>query len=997
MSPLFNKASRILLSILFLVVYAYQPYCANVYSASAGSVANNLQPSYFTGQTGYIIPVYTLDDADFPIKLTLRYESAGFKPFQSSGCYGQGWSLSAGGYISRIVQDFPDEQLIEYIIPHQSYDIYFGMHNSFIKGWIPDKDRVFSMLPPEYSSNAGVQYPYDTTAFIPCWTQMEYMPDIYYFNFMGYQGRFIINNQGVPTIISGDFVNINISRLCESYPNAPYYSSLYVDNHYYPRSDSLQITITTMDGFRYVFGGSKDAVEYSVLSDELYQLVPSINTWHLSSIIAPSGRIMTFRYVTDNNFYHLRYFTTEYDPNATYEAQNGTHIMHTLHKKCLLQSITTSDSIPLTMTFFSSEESYPMYQNTNLPYCHPNLKLDSICVHHGTRTLASTHLNYTWRRYDITYGVTTNYFWRYLSSVHIAGVGTYALDYNLLDPYPSSAPQYLHMFSYPNIYVTSDAEYENLVDQFGFWKVSSLQGLLSNVTLPTGGKIHFTYGSHQYGAERRYYKTGLSNVTLTERLIANQTIGGARIEKIETFAQDSTLVETNTFLYNLPGTTNSSGVFYNVYKIFDSSTSETGNVIVHPNNYGLLDSHIGYSSVQRLTTTGNNTYKTVYTFDTGHDSYTSVNNSTIHRNTSVQGYADSIELRSGSLTYAPQLLQTGKILAVEQYLGNTIQKATYYRYNGIQHTATNLPAYDGISLGCIDTIVCLSTYSAHVARKLFVIPNVLEQNVTHEYTSDGQVMVTSTSYTYDKLLRRKKVTTTDSRGRTLFSLYTYPNDIASGALSPLSLLVRSHRIKSPVEILSGYKENDTEYLTSGTIEIYQRGEEYYIPAHSPHNAVTNFIPLADSISGWWDSIPVGGVKYYPYLYQTHTLSLDNPITLSSYQPMSTDGYNVTYDSHYRLTCQYFSDIQNRLLSIQPFGKAETRYTWNGIYPATKTIGNQTWTYTYIPYVGVSSMTDPRGITTYYTYDLFGRLIEEYQVLNGQKQILNAYHYHIKTE
>ena len=66
-------------------------------------------------------------------------------------------------------------------------------------------------------------------------------------------------------------------------------------------------------------------------------------------------------------------------------------------------------------------------------------------------------------------------------------------------------------------------------------------------------------------------------------------------------------------------------------------------------------------------------------------------------------------------------------------------------------------------------------------------------------------------------------------------------------------------------------------------------------------------------------------------------------------------------------------------------------------PVTKTIGNQTWKYDYIPYVGIKSITDPRGNTIYYTYDADGRLVEEYKIVNGNKQIMNAYQYHIKTE
>lgn len=140
---------------------------------------------------------------------------------------------------------------------------------------------------------------------------------------------------------------------------------------------------------------------------------------------------------------------------------------------------------------------------------------------------------------------------------------------------------------------------------------------------------------------------------------------------------------------------------------------------------------------------------------------------------------------------------------------------------------------------------------------------------------------------------------------------------------------------------------------------------------------------------------IGEMRYYPYLYQTLTLPLSAPI--GDYMPMWVSNNGIVYDSYYQLNTEYFSDKMGRLLSVKPFGGIETKYTWNGIYPVTKTIGDQTWTYTYIPHVGISSVTDPRGITTYYTYDSAGRLIEEYQIVNGNKQVLSAYQYHIKTE
>ena len=194
-------------------------------------------------------------------------------------------------------------------------------------------------------------------------------------------------------------------------------------------------------------------------------------------------------------------------------------------------------------------------------------------------------------------------------------------------------------------------------------------------------------------------------------------------------------------------------------------------------------------------------------------------------------------------------------------------------------------------------------------------------------------------------------------------------NLLGGFPSALFLMIHSNRTGMPVETISGYTENNTEFITGGVIDVYA--------THSfPANGILNL---------------------KSYKYQSLSLALSEPLNATDYQWMSMSGGQVLYDQRYKLDCQYNYDIMNRPISIQPLGKMATTYTWNGIYPATKTIGNQTWTYTFIPHVGLESMTDPRGITTYYSYDSAGRLIEEYQIVNGNKQILKAYQYHNKTE
>lgn len=924
-----------------------------------------ISTSLFTGKALYTVPIYTLEDPDFHLDISMRYCSEGFRPFWPSGSYGQDWTLLAGGCITRSVQGIGDDFKIirtHDFLPYTVIDTLWGYTRAIQEGNMPDKNAVFTMNEDVYDTCGITFFPEDYT---PCRrNKVDYMPDVFNFNFCGHKGKFIINNNGKATILSGDFVKVDVSHMRDRD------GSLYATIGSTPSSDS-QITIQTLDGYTYVFGGDSYTIEYSffcTIREGVTQMSPAVTAWHLKRIVAPNGRTLNFSYTEGQSIYShattLKSLITDYDWS---EQNNGdtTHIRHALHKDCLLQSITTSDSIPLTISFFSHPESSPKYDHDDYLYSVPHLQLDSIIISYNGESFKKARFSYRYYSCSMQLGHRPNCYWRYLNEIAISGIGKYNFSYNYLT-FPNM------ISAYPYLYPQTDASYKNIVDRFGFWKTSSLQGMLSEVSLPTGGKLKFTYGNHQYGEERIFRVVGTQNVELYTQTNSNQTIGGVRIEKIETFSDDSTLVEAKTFSYNKQGTNSTSGIYYNRYELFYPSQPNMGLPIMNPDIYNMNDSHIGYSYVEQATVIGSETYKTAFSFDPGESNYSTYENIFINRNTDVNGYNDTADVCSGVLMFPPKLKLTGKLMAIDQYQGNTLIKSTLLEYNDILNNRQEMPPRETLPLGCTDTIVILATSPGHTARKLLIYPDVLERVVTHSYESGNQSMELKKEYKYDSKLRRKRTTILDGRGVTSFSKYIYPDDVPgvnppNGNPTPLSILSNSNRIGNPVETLSGYVENNTEYITDGKINIYEM------------NARTEG----------------NDIHYVPYLHQTMSLSLRSPIT--TYDYMSAITSQLTYDEHYRLDCEYYYDLMLRPLSIKPYGGTRTRYTWDGIYPVSKTIGNQTTTYTYIPYVGVSSMTDPRGITTYYIYDSAGRLIETYQIINGRKQIINAYQYHIKTE
>ena len=229
--------------------------------------------SLFTGRMSYSIPIYTISDQDFHIDIALRYSSEGFKPFLPAGSCGQDWTMIAGGHITRSVQGLPDDlnyygRITKWWYQHDT-DNKIGIRGFIIgkeKGYaralalmnesdsIPQKEKVFNMDSTVYSDSCGIDFRQGM------W--IDYMPDIFYFNFCGYNGRFMINNSGKVVILSGDFVDVDISGLETNrgteYDEFSWNVSDSSPKGFLQSGESSQIIIKTTDGYTYVFGGSKE-------------------------------------------------------------------------------------------------------------------------------------------------------------------------------------------------------------------------------------------------------------------------------------------------------------------------------------------------------------------------------------------------------------------------------------------------------------------------------------------------------------------------------------------------------------------------------------------------------------------------------------------------------------------------------------------------------------------------------------------------------------------
>lgn len=1032
------------------------------------------QTSLFTGRLQQTIPIYTIEDPDFKMDIALHYNAEGFKPRKHSGYVGYNWFLEAGGCITREVKGFPDEIYGRMAVNYGSYyDMGIeGMYH-FIAlkkpGWNKSKDDIFALPFSSQSCVLGGSGEFHNVGDI-CDDYVDYTPDIFHFNFLGYNGKFIINNEGKVKIISGDYIDIDLSKILTDWePRNPDRTP----DSAFPMSPNKNSTITvkTKDGYTYIFGGDLSKLEYTVdaynwnifLYKNLQEYCnsrfnpPTVSTWHLAQIIAPNKRTVTFHYKPavkskwfdilgdetpesipedvpgiDDPLWEFNesfdrfswYFNAQaaycdqineyiyYNPafnnlsedqmDSLWCALNSstppytrqfTYYMYSATKNCILDSITISGAQPLSVVFGNSLETTEMY-NYATHYGEnrkKNFQLDSVRVLSAGNSIKTAKLSYEYKGFQ---GNGYSFNWRFLSSVSISGVGDYHMSY-----YNGSFPDL-----YLNAMGTNAKTYDYRTgrsaetDDYGYYVNSNHSlALLQKIIYPTGGEQTFVYGKYAYDKKRKYSIEDDSYLEMNT-INENGILLGARINEVKTFEKGN-LVETKTYSY-------SDGVYfdnhkvYNMYFIEELAIPEYGWPVQCDANYDLLDTHIGYGKVTETTTNTQGTFKTVYQFDTGSNSYSSRYDTNINGSYECEGFNNlRISVLVGKMFYSSQLSKWGKLISIDNFKSdNHLLSSHNYEYNSLSHY-------------CTDTIVVFGRYylgQAEIAQKLYIVPDFITQEIVKTYSQNDSLIITK-SYSYDKKLRLKHETITDSRDISHFTKYTYPDEINVSdddfIFNPnaLSLLRRSNRISEPIETVSGYMENNHEYLTSGKINLYTVGSYLEYPPKSHHAPSHNPV-----VPDWLDSIsyPGGGIRdsliesvvmiqQYPYLHKTLSLSMTEPI--ADYQAMGANGSIVTYDDRYALDMEYVFDPMGRPTFVKPFGASATTYTWEGIYPKTKSVGKQKYTYTYIPYVGISSVTDPRGITTYYTYDANGRLVETYQIVNGKKQILNAYRYHVKSE
>lgn len=223
-------------------------------AASLGKYGD-IPVNFHTGIPQISIPVYTVKAGILQLPVSLGYHASGLKVQEPSGWVGAGWSLNAGGVITRSVQGAPDEKGTNAgATETNGYFSDYGYNN--------------------YLYLSGKQ---DWQAFANGYKDGE--PDLFFFNFGGYSGKFYFRDDRTPVIVPQEDLKI-------------------VADYSPAGNKSIQsFVITTPDGIQYFFGNSPGItgaapveITNPVTAQNGLSTGTVISSWYLNKIASPDNQ-----------------------------------------------------------------------------------------------------------------------------------------------------------------------------------------------------------------------------------------------------------------------------------------------------------------------------------------------------------------------------------------------------------------------------------------------------------------------------------------------------------------------------------------------------------------------------------------------------------------------------------------------------------------------------------------------------------------------------------
>lgn len=278
-------------------------------SASLGKYGD-VPVSLYTGIPQISIPLYTLKEGNLSLPISLSYHSQGFKVEDMASWVGLGWSLNAGGTITRAVKGVPDEFTSGF-----GTDVDFGggialpsgYGSSFAGGYLYSGNLVEDMYNSNMTnSNAAYYAPY------LAYNGLDGEPDVFYFNFPGGSGQFVFDKNGNLNFLSQQNIKITYTRSSTTGPIIKFEITDGNGNIYTFDEVEQTKTISYSSSETYILPQAED-LQFNYGGWSTNNFMPIFNSsWHLTKIKnATNNHEINLTYTQENHQYYSG-FSTQY-------------------------------------------------------------------------------------------------------------------------------------------------------------------------------------------------------------------------------------------------------------------------------------------------------------------------------------------------------------------------------------------------------------------------------------------------------------------------------------------------------------------------------------------------------------------------------------------------------------------------------------------------------------------------------------------------------------
>jgi YD repeat-containing protein len=217
-------------------------------TASSLGKYGDVPVSLFSGLPGVSVPLFELSSKELSVPISISYHAAGVKVEDIAGWIGTGFSLNAGGAITRSIRGRPDEDV------------------GRLTDGIPDT--------PTEQNDIWLVHSYAIN-------QKDPEPDVYYYNFNGRSGQLMFDESG--TFFSTGAEKIKFEKTLKTSPYTTW-------------------TLVDEQGTRYLFGstGGAGVEETSTNGGD-----PNITAWYLTKMIsADLSDTIHFEYTNKDELYN---------------------------------------------------------------------------------------------------------------------------------------------------------------------------------------------------------------------------------------------------------------------------------------------------------------------------------------------------------------------------------------------------------------------------------------------------------------------------------------------------------------------------------------------------------------------------------------------------------------------------------------------------------------------------------------------------------------------